>query len=212
MPVIEGFGSETYEDEKGKWVTFQRYDIPIVGVEIPIHSNRETPFNIFWWGLGTARKLTQVTVSLVAINERLLQEANPTLQEAKPHNSGFIRSVCYGSDQTQGGSDWKKVEKTELGKDPVVHDGTLNLRFEYVSDPDEDIAKLITWARFHTPPDPSDADAIESVGIFLPFNLFANTIDIANATDPISDFIRSTSVRSTRDNLSTIYEAITAEF
>jgi hypothetical protein len=192
MRVRSGFGSETHEDGKGKWVTFTLDDIPIIGVEIPLYSNSDTPFNIFWWGLGTARKLTLVTTRLVASNEKLLAEANRTQEGARQRKPGFIRSVCYGSDQKQGVSDWKRVTMTELGKDPVIYDGTLNVRFEYVPDPDEDIAKVVTWTRFHTPPDPSDFDAVESVGIFLPFSLFTNVIDIANTTDAVSDFIRST--------------------
>lgn len=212
MPARTGFGSEISEDEKGTWLTFTLDDIPIIGVEIPSIGNIYKLFNIFWWGLGTANKLIRVTNRLISFNENLLNAEHREKQTAMPREVGFVRSVCYGSDGSQEDSAWKKIRVTQIGEDPVIFDGTLNIRFEYVPDPNERFAQIISWTRFHSPPDPADVDAIESVGILLPFSVFADMVDYVDTVDPISEFIWSTSVRSARKELPTIYNIIKEQF
>lgn len=162
------------DNDSGRWLDFATGKVPAIGVQIPPGADSDNPFNIFWWGIARADDLKKITLLLVHKDQEIEMRG------------GVIRSICYGPD-------WKEVFETVLGFEPKVRDGTLSLRFEYVpsyASETEARGKIMTWARFHSYPDPQNEDAPESVGIMLPYSIFTR------AEKPIEEFIQSTSSRS----------------
>jgi hypothetical protein len=161
--------TQSVDDENGnRWLDFIVGATPNLGVQIHLPPNLDNPFNIFWWGITEVDQLKQISQ---ALSKHYEQMSEP----------GYFRSVCYGND-------WKEVIENERNVELKVVTGTLNVRFEYVTDRDQP-SKLITWARFHSFPRPSDDQAVESIGIMLPYRLFMTVEEL------IERFFRDTTLR-----------------
>lgn len=192
VPRVAMISTVTFDDERSnRWLDFSSAVIPNLGAQIPLPADWDIPFNIFWWGISQADLLRQVTSELVSVGRSVTG------------HGGFVRSVCYGSD-------WKDIIDNQPGE-LVIRDGTRAVRFEFVPDRPQTAVEvsgeIITWCRFHSYPRPDDPDAIESVGIMLPYRIFPHV------TEFVVNFFEKTTVRTLqRSDVIYAFDRIATEF
>lgn len=185
-------------DKDGTWLDFAEIEgksqsedngvkISSISAQIPRTPKHSTPLNVFWWGQTDVKQVFDFFAKVIC-------------GEMSQGPLGTVRAVGYGAT-------WKSVKEIP-GKEftggfgpgvaTALPEETLSFRLDYFEPGKKsaagDAIKISVWSRLDAPPDESDPDAIESIGIYMPFD------ELRRNEKSLVDFFARTSMRPIPSN------------